>query len=79
MKIWLLPFFLGLIAIISGNLTFIISSNQEFIESCIPYISGCTSISASGRQGLAFIIFKLTMLPVMTTLLIYWIISYHPE
>ena len=76
MKLWPLPFSLGILAILSGNLVFFISSNEGFVESCFPYIEGCASISKSGRNGLSAILFKLTILPVMTLLSVYWIISY---
>ena len=77
MKVWALPLSLGILAIISANLAFIISVNGGFIETCFPYLEGCASISKSARNGLSTILFKLTVLPVMTLLSIYWLISYH--
>ena len=77
MKIWPIPFLLGVLAIIAGNLSFILSVNEGFVENCFPYFEGCTSISKTGRQGLSFIIFKLMILPVMTLLSIYWFLSYN--
>ena len=76
MKVWALPLSLGILAIISANLAFIISVNGGFIETCFPYLEGCASISKSARNGLSTILFKLTVLPVMTLLSIYWLISY---
>ena len=77
MKLWVLPFSFGIIAILSGNLAFFISFNEGFIDPCFPYIEGCVSISRSGRHGLAAILFKLSVLPVMTLLFIYWVITYR--
>ena len=77
MKLWVLPFSLGIVAILSGNLAFFISFNEGFINACFPYIEGCASISRSGRHGLAAILFKLSVLPVMTLLSIYWVITYR--
>ncbi|HIC27325.1 MAG TPA: hypothetical protein EYO81_03580 [Gammaproteobacteria bacterium] len=77
MKIWLLPCFLGILAILSANLVFLISAIEGHVETCFPYFEGCASISASGRHGLAAILFKLTILPVMTLLTIYWLISWN--
>ena len=77
MKIWPIPFLLGVLAIIAGNLSFILSVNEGFVENCFPYFEGCASISKTGRQGLSFIIFKLMILPVMTLLSIYWFLSYN--
>lgn len=77
MKLWALPFSLGILAIISGNIAFIISANEGFIETCFPYLEGCASISKSGRHGLAAILFKLMVLPLMALLSVYWFISYN--
>ena len=77
MKLWALPFGLGILAIISGNIAFIISVNEGFIETCFPYLEGCASISKSGRHGLAAISFKLMVLPLMALLSVYWFISYN--
>ena len=76
MKLWVLPFFIGILAIFSGNLAYLVSLNEGFVDACLPYLEGCTSISKTGRHGLASILFKLTILPVMTLLSAYWLISY---
>ena len=76
MKLWVLPFFIGILAIFSGNLAYLVSLNEGFVDACFPYLEGCTSISKTGRKGLASILFKLTILPVMTLLSAYWIISF---
>ena len=76
MKVWLLPYILGILAIVSGNLAFLISVFEGNVESCFPYFEGCASISASGRHGLAAILFKLITLPVLALLSIYWLISW---
>jgi len=76
MKVWALPFCLGILAIFAANLSFVISVNGGFVETCFPYLEGCASISKSARNGLSAILFKLIVLPVMTLLSIYWFISY---
>ena len=77
MRLWYLPLSIGLLAIFSGNLTFLLSVNEGFIETCFPYFEGCSSISKAGRKGLAAIFFKLTIIPVMTLLSVYWVITYN--
>ena len=76
MKLWVLPFFIGILAIFSGNLAYLVSLNEGLVDACLPYLEGCTSISKTGRHGLASILFKLTILPVMTLLSAYWLISF---
>jgi hypothetical protein len=39
---------------------------------CIPYLQGCTSISATGRYGVAYFVFKGGMLPTAVLLGIFW-------
>ncbi|MCS5544110.1 MAG: hypothetical protein NZ767_04840 [SAR86 cluster bacterium] len=77
MRLWYLPLSIGLLAIFSGNLTFLLAVNEGFIETCFPYFEGCSSISKAGRKGLAAIFFKLTIIPVMTLLSVYWVITYN--
>ena len=77
MRLWYLPLSIGLLAIFSGNLTFLLSVNEGFIEICFPYFDGCSSISKAGRKGLAANFFKLTIIPVMTLLSVYWVITYN--
>ena len=36
------------------HLTYLISAAQGYVPWCIPYIDSCTSISATGRHGIAF-------------------------
>ncbi len=51
MKLWVLPFFIGILAIFSGNLAYLVSLNEGFVDACLPYLEGCTSISKTGRHG----------------------------
>jgi len=44
---------------------------------CMPYWDSCTSISATGRHGLAFYFFKLTMLPMAGLYWFYWRASHR--
>lgn len=39
---------------------------------CIPYVSGCTSISATGRYGVAYFVFKGGMLPTAVLVAAFW-------
>lgn len=42
------------------------------LEPCVPHWSGCASISASGRYGAAYFIFKAVMIPAGTFFALYW-------
>jgi hypothetical protein len=40
----------------------------------VPHLTGCDSISASGRHGWGFFVFKATMLPAAGFTFIYWVL-----
>ena len=44
------------------------------LEVCLPHWSGCASISASGRYGAGYFIFKATMIPAGVFFAIYWML-----
>ena len=54
------------------NINYAIAVSEGFVELCNPYWDSCTSISATGRNGTAFIFFKGTMLPIAFVYLYYW-------
>jgi hypothetical protein len=39
---------------------------------CVPYVQGCTSISATGRYGVAYFVFKGGMLPTAVLVAAFW-------
>jgi hypothetical protein len=53
---------------------YVLSAMGGYVEWCIPHLQGCDSISASGRHGWGFFVFKATMLPLAGLLLVYWIL-----
>lgn len=64
----------GLLPILVVNTCYIISVQGGHIQACIPYLSGCTSISAAGRYGTAFFLFKGGMIPAAVIMAAYWVL-----
>ncbi len=62
----------GLLPIIAIHSTYLVSAYQGHVPWCFPYIDSCTSISATGRHGVAFYLFKGTMIPSATLLMLFW-------
>ena len=62
----------GLLPILAINGCYLLAASVGHIPLCIPYIEGCTSISASGRYGLAFFVFKATIIPAAVLMCTYW-------
>ena len=67
-----LPLLIGVLPMLVFHLTHLLSARAGLVPWCNPYWDSCTSISATGRDGLAFWLFKLTMLPAAALLFWYW-------
>ena len=68
---------LACLALAGGNIAFLVAIGEGHVPSCFPYIEGCASISAGGRHGTAYWVFKLTIIPSMILLFMYWLLTYH--
>lgn len=44
------------------------------LDVCVPHLSGCASISASGRYGAGYFIFKALMIPAAVFFAVYWML-----
>ena len=53
----------------------LLSVDAGYVTACNPYLDGCTSISATGRHGLAFYLFKMLMIPTAMLYLAVWLIA----
>ena len=62
----------ALLPVIAVNICYQLSTAGDFIPRCITYIDGCTSISATGRHGVAYWLFKSLMLPQCFLLVAFW-------
>ena len=69
------PLLIGVFPIIVINITYLVSASEGYVPWCVPYWDSCTSISATGRSGTAFFIFKATMIPAAILLMWYWILA----
>lgn len=67
-----LPLATGILPIVAIHGTYLVAASQGHVPWCFPYIDSCTSISATGRYGIAFFLFKGTMIPEATLLILYW-------
>lgn len=76
---WLkyIPLVTGFWPILAIHTTYLVSAYEGFVPWCFPYIDSCSSISATGRHGTAFYIFKAMMIPSAILLIIYWTLTYE--
>jgi len=50
------------------------SAAGGYLPDCVPHLTGCTSVSASGRYGAGYFIFKALMIPAGVFFAIYWML-----
>jgi len=62
----------GILPIVSIHATYVIAAAEGYVPWCNPYVDSCTSISATGRYGTAFFLFKATMIPYALLLYLFW-------
>lgn len=64
-----------MLPLLAVHLCWLISLDAGHVPACLPYLDGCTSISATGRHGLAFYLFKMLMIPSAMLYLAVWLIA----
>ncbi|MGB5346811.1 MAG: hypothetical protein WBN23_11650 [Woeseia sp.] len=72
-----LPLAAGLLPIIGIHASYLIAIQYARLPACLPYFSGCTSVSATGRYPPSSFLFKAVMLPEAVLLILYWILCAH--
>ena len=73
MLLRILPLIAGLLPIAAIHLSYLIAIQAAILPTCIPYIHGCVSISATGRYPPASYLFKAAMMPEAVILAIFWL------
>ncbi len=63
-----------LLAWLGSLAAYVLSASDGHVDWCIPHLTGCDSISASGRHGWGFFVFKATMLPAAGLTFVYWML-----
>jgi hypothetical protein len=62
----------ALLPVFAANLCYVVSVHGGYVPWCFVYLDGCTTISATGRHGLGYGLFKLAMLPQAALLWWFW-------
>ena len=68
----LVPLIAGILPILTINTCYVIAVKADMVPACIPYLEGCTSVSATGRYPPASYLFRAVMLPQSVVLMVYW-------
>lgn len=72
MHLFWLPLLAALLPLLAVHITYWLAASTGYVEWCVPYWEGCTSISKTGRMPPASHLFKATMIPTGVVMLAYW-------
>ena len=67
-----LPLWAALLPFVTFNVCYLIAISLDHLPACIPYLSGCTSVSSTGRVAPESLIFRAGMLPSAAILVLFW-------
>jgi hypothetical protein len=70
-----LPLFIGLAPLVGVHLAYLIAVDHGYLQLCVPYLEGCTSISATGRYPPASFLFKAIQMAMAVALPVFWYFS----
>ena len=68
----LLSLWVAVVPLVTINISYLMAVATEHLPACIPYLSGCTSVSATGRVAPESLIFKTGMLLSAVALPLLW-------
>lgn len=71
-KLWPIALFIALLPLLTLHLCWLIATYQGYLTPCNAYWSECHSVSATGRDGVAYFVFKAGMIPAMVLLSLFW-------
>ncbi len=67
-----LPLWAAVVPLVTFNVCYLVAIGLEHVPACIPYISGCTSVSSTGRMAPESLILRAGMLPTAVILALFW-------
>ncbi len=77
MSLTFVPLITAALPILAINISYLLAASQGHVPWCIPYFEGCTSISATGRQGPEAFVFRGLIVPTAVLLMLYWKLCYE--
>lgn len=70
--LWPLPFAIAAVMTTAVHVAWWLSVRDGHVQTCIPYLEGCTSISRAARHGFGNHVFRLLMLPCALLVGVHW-------
>ncbi|MDJ0760567.1 MAG: hypothetical protein QNJ19_14325 [Woeseiaceae bacterium] len=69
-----LPLIAAVVPFVGVTISYAIGTYYDLVPSCIPYIDGCTSISATGRYEPASFLFRAIQMPLGVLHIVIWLL-----
>ena len=70
-----LPLLIGVVPLAGVHAAYLIAVDYGYLQACIPYLQGCTSISGTGRYPPASFLFKAVEMGMAVALPVFWYFS----
>jgi hypothetical protein len=67
-----LPLWAAVLSLVTFNACYLVAVSLDHLPACVPYLSGCTSVSSTARMPPESLIFKVGMLPLAPIVLLTW-------
>lgn len=61
-----------LVPVITVTFAYFLSSLGGYVDRCVPFLDGCTSISKVGRYGVSFYLYKILIIPSVILMITFW-------
>lgn len=75
LPVWPLAWACGVVPALAVVACTMLSMHQGLVPSCVPFVDGCTTVSATGRHGAPYFIFKALVIPGGVLLMAFWLIA----
>ena len=67
-----LPLWAAVVPLVTVNVCYVVAIGLDHLPACIPYLTGCTSVSSTGRIAPESLIFRAGMLPSALIVVLFW-------
>ena len=69
---WALQYWAAVVPLVTVNVCYVVAIGLDHLPACIPYLTGCTSVSSTGRVAPESLIFRAGMLPSALIVALFW-------
>ena len=69
---WAIPLWAAGLPLLTINICYVVAIGLDHLPACVPYFSGCTSVSSTGRLAPESLIFRAGMLPSTVLVVLFW-------